>query len=212
MSRNVVFMISSVIYFSPKPIYDYPTRSIYNPEERAKQTIQTINSIRSKIPNAKIVLIEMGLQEELPEQLHKLADCYVYLGRKESIRNAADSNKSYGEALGLLLADRHIRSLNADFYYKISGRYYLDDNFAAERWSQDGFIHTGDPGMMSTRLYGFPAHRYPEWRRALKKGLPALIQGEPIEFVLFRYLDPKYHMTPLGLTGNIAPWYTVITE
>lgn len=212
MNRNIVFMISSVIYFSERPYADYPTRSIYTPEERAKQTVQTIQSIWSKLPHAKIVLIEMGLQQELPIQLHTLPDRYVYLGGNQCIRKAADENKSYGEALGLWMAHRFIRSLPADYYYKISGRYYLDHNFNIESWSKDGFTHTGDPGMMSTRLYGFPSHRYRQWRRALKKGMPAMSRSEPIEYVLFRYLDPKYHMFPIGVSGHLAPWHQPIWE
>jgi hypothetical protein len=61
MKRNTLFIVSSAIYLSSNPLCYSSTRSAFSAEKRAQQTLKTIESIRSAIPDAKIILIEMGL-------------------------------------------------------------------------------------------------------------------------------------------------------
>src|SRR3989344_7875980 len=53
------FIITSVIYPKPgKQVQYNGIRSIFSPEERAEQTLRTVESIRLKVPGAKIILVE----------------------------------------------------------------------------------------------------------------------------------------------------------
>lgn len=209
MEANTVFIIPSVIYFSPNPLSYSPVRSAFSPEERAEQTIQTIESIRSKIPNSKTILIEMGLQKTLPFNLHSLADGYVYVGHRKVVRQAADSpSKGHGEAVGLLLANKGIRSFPAQYYFKLSGRYFLDDNFDINPWlsGEEGFVAKKyNDACISTRLYGFSNSFYNSWRMSMKQGLPYLAEGEAMENVMPKTISTIRHIDPLGVSGILAP-------
>lgn len=209
MEANIVFIIPSVIYFSDNPLSYSPVRSVFSPEERAEQTIKTIESIRSKVPNSKSILIEMGLHEILPFNLHSLADSYIYLGKRRVVREAADStSKGHGEALGLLLANNSIRSFPAQYYFKLSGRYYLDDNFNINQWLSrgDGFdAKKYNDDCISTRLYGFSNSFYNSWRNSMKQGIPYLEAGEAMENVMPKTISSIRHIDPVGVSGILAP-------
>ncbi|CAM4388315.1 hypothetical protein L1N85_23730 [Paenibacillus alkaliterrae] len=209
MDANIVFIIPSVIYFSQNPLSPDIARSVFSPEERAGQTKQTIESIRSKIPTSKIILIEMGLHEILPFNLHALADRYVYLGNREMVRPAVDSTcKGHGEAIGLVLANKAIRSFQAKYYFKLSGRYYLDENFNINPWLSggEGFVAKKyNDSCISTRLYGFSESFYDTWRISMKRGIPYLARSEAMESVIPKVISTIRHMDPVGVSGILAP-------
>lgn len=209
MEENIVFIIPSVIHFSHNPLSYSPVRSVFTPVERAKQTIKTIESIRSKIPNSKTILIEMGLEYSLPFNLHELADKYVYLGDSKIVREAADSSsKGHGEAVGMVLADKYIRSFPAQYYFKLSGRYYLDDNFDIKPWlsGEEGLVAKKyNDECISTRLYGFSNNFYDSWRNSMEQGLSYLAAGEAMEMVIPKTISTIRHLETVGVSGILAP-------
>lgn len=206
MERNTLFIISSAIYITEKPLSYTPTRTVFSAEERGRQTLDTILSIRKALPNSKIMLIEMGLEKALPCHVEYIVDKYLYLGNKKIIRDAVDGPyKGYGEALGLYLANPWILRFNADYYFKISGRYYLNNEFTLSDWQNDGYSAKGGNGVFYTAFYGFPHRIYADWRQALKKSTPGLLRGEAIENALPRYLtEPVFYKRKIGLSGNIS--------
>lgn len=210
MDENIVFIIPSVIFFSPNPLNYSPVRSVFSPQERAEQTKQSIDSIRSKIPNSKVILIEMGFRETLPLNLHSLADNYVFLGNRKIIRQTADSPcKGLGEAVGLVLADKVIRSHQAKYFFKLSGRYYLNENFDMNPWltGEEGFVAKKyNDSCISTRLYGFSNNFYTCWRNSIKRSVPYLASGEAMENVMPKVISTIRHLNPVGVSGLLAPY------
>ncbi|MFA5062278.1 MAG: hypothetical protein WC526_03980 [Patescibacteria group bacterium] len=206
--NDFCFLITSVIYSKENKKVTYGgARSIFSPQERAEQTAHTIETIRQRIPQAKVVLIEGGLKGDLPAGLRDMADQYLYLGDKKLVRRAVDSTfKSLGETMMLLSA---IKQLNqtADFYFKISGRYCLDDEFNINDWRSGGFvIHFIQEDYVSTRLYGFRKEMLAMWKYALIKGLPFSFIGYAIENTLAKFLPAKWtrRINRLGVTGLSA--------
>ena len=90
------FVITSVIYPNKANRFSTTPRSIF-PEERAQQTLQTIESIRVKVLGAKIILVESGLQVDLPFELDKKVDQYIYVGNKKLVRWSCDSKQKVWE-------------------------------------------------------------------------------------------------------------------
>jgi hypothetical protein len=203
MNREILFIVSSAIYITSKPLCYSPDRSAFNAEERAQQTLKTIESIRTTVPNAKILLIEMGLIKNLPYNMENMVDKYLYLGDKKEIREAADGPfKGLGEAMGLYLANESISSFNADYYFKISGRYYLNKEFNINNWIADGYTGRDYYGGLFTVLYGFPKRLYENWRNSLKESFPILLQGESIEIIQAKHLEkPFYYLSKMGVSG-----------
>lgn len=209
------FIISSVIFPKQKELSYTDTRSVYNPAERAAQTLKTIESIKEKVPEAKIVLVEAGLQEDLPLDLAKKVDQYIYLGNRRVVRMACDSKfKSLGEAIMFICAGKRIK-FDAETYFKISGRYFLDENFKVNDW-QGGlfrFFYIRE-SYVSTRLYSFSRNMMGKWRLALIKGLPLLLLDYPIEHILPRFIAKKY-IVPVdkaGVMGADATTGKIIKE
>ena len=135
------FIITSVIYPKPgKQVQYNGIRSIFSPEERAEQTLRTVESIRLKVPGAKIILVESGLQEILPYELAKKVDQYSYVGNKKLVRWSCDSKqKSLGEIMMLYYAMKKFK-FPADFYFKISGRYFLNEEFNLRDWEEGELV------------------------------------------------------------------------
>lgn len=202
------FLITSVIYSQENKKVTYGgARSIFSPEERAEQTARTIATIRQKVPQAKIVLIEGGLRSDLPAGLTEMADQYLYLGDKKLVRWACDSTfKSLGEASMLLCAFKYLKR-DADFYFKISGRYFLNDEFNLNDWNNGGFVFQfKQADYVSTRLYGFRKEMLNIWKYALIKGLPFSFIGYAIENTLAKFIPKKFtrRINRLGVTGLSA--------
>lgn len=198
------FIITSVIYPQQGNIQYNSPRSIFNPEQRAQQTLRTIESIRAKVPNARIILVEGGLQENLPFELSKKVDQYIYVGGNKFVRFACDSKyKSLGESTMLLFAINKF-AYSADFYFKISGRYYLDEEFDVEQWKHSLFVFQYiQEDYVCTRLYGFRAEGFHTWKYALIKGLPLALISYAVENILAKYIPKKqtYNLAKLGVMG-----------
>ena len=199
---DIVFFITSVFYFKQKRLCYSDTRSVFSPKQRELDTIKTIKSIREKIPSAKIALIEAGLFSELSVDLKAQVDYFIFLGNNFFVRFFVDSaNKSFGEAVISVLG---IRKLNFNRFFKISGRYWLNDNFDLSKYDQDEFCFKElGGGGFSTRLYSFPGNLKLIWTRALLMGLPYFFINYPIEFVLGKMIhsDLVKKINKLGLSG-----------
>ena len=201
------FLITSVIYSKENKKVSYGgARSIFTPDERIQQTAHTIATIRQKAPQAKVVLVEAGLRN-LPDDLKEKADQYLYLGDKKLVRWACDSTfKSLGETSMLLYTLKYLKQ-EADFYFKISGRYFLSDEFDLNSWSDGGFVlYFIQDDYISTRLYGFRKEMLKTWKYALIKGLPFSFIGYAIENTLARFVPAKFtrRISKLGVTGLSA--------
>lgn len=212
---KIVFIITSVIYPADKPLNYSAVRSYFTPDERVDQTILTIESIRSRFNNAYIVLLEMGISERnIPLELKSIVDRFIFLGDKRVVRFACDSKyKGFGESVGLLAASSAISGLG-DYFFKISGRYFLTDNFDIELWELNKFGVRKYGKDISTRLYGFPEEKFVYWKKALWRSLPKLLMGKQIESTLPQYLPEgcMYTINKLGVAGYVAPNGVYIEE
>jgi hypothetical protein len=205
-------VVSSVVECRQKALTYSPTRSHFDAPERADQTVQTIASVREHIPGARIVVVEMGLDADVARgEIAAAADDWIYVGANPLVRRAVDSKrKGLGEAVGLLAAVRHLAP--AGYYFKLSGRYRLT-SFDAASWSRDRFSFKRYGDDVSTRFYGFPASRFPDWWRALARSVALLALGYSIEAVLPRHLDDRIADVPrLGIAGLTAVEGELLTE
>lgn len=204
MPKSFCFIITSVIYAKTGTIQYNSPRSVFSPEDRARQTLETIASIRQKVPGAKIILVESGLRQELPCDLANQVDQYIYVGAKRLVRAACDSPyKSLGEIMMLLCSVKRF-AFKADFYFKISGRYYLDEEFDIKAWQQGRFVlQYIQPDYVCTRLYGWRASAFHIWQAALVKSVPLALVAYAVENTLARYIprDQVVHLERLGVTG-----------
>lgn len=216
MGDSIAFIIPSVIYSASGPLSYTPVRSVYSPEERALQTKDGIKSVRLKVPGSKIILVELGLKKTLPYGLDTIADEYIYAGENKAVRRIVDGpNKGHGEAVALLLTDGPSKKFGPRYFFKLSGRYKLNDRFNLNGWFsvKDGLAAKKySNSCVSTRLYGFHADFYPEWRSGIIRAIPDLRFGWAFEDTLPKFVKKIVHMETLGVSGHIAPFGTGIVE
>lgn len=194
--------VTSLIYVKDRKL-TYGVRSVFNAEKRAEQTLATIKSIRERAPAATIVLIEAGLREDIPAAVRAAADTYIYVGGSKLVRLACDSPfKSLGETVLLLAGYKALP--NAKRYFKMSGRYWLNNEFNQAAWQGDNFsFYYIRTDFISTRLYSFSIAAKRRWRFALIKSLPYLFLDYPIEFLLPKFVAAKYitKINRVGVSG-----------
>ena len=211
---EITFIITSVINFSKKKLSYSKVRSVYSPEEREQQTLQTINSIREKVPGASIVLVEMGLRKNIDSAVINAADRFIYVGNNWLVKWSCSSNhKGLGEAMGLLIASSRIKT-GAVLYFKISGRYLLNNEFKLDGWDNRHYCFKKYGNNISTRLYSFGPSVFLHWKKVLCKSIPSLYKGYSIEEIMPRFI-PAGSITEipvLGVSGFIAPNAESISE
>lgn len=130
-SLNSLFLVSSAIHAK---------HGIYNTQERLVQTLRTCRSIRNKVPNATIYLLDGGyknISDIEGKELEQHCDKFYNFSENVNVINVQaienhDIVKNFIELymFSTYLNDHHER-LSRDFsrIFKISGRYRLNDNY-----------------------------------------------------------------------------------
>ena len=118
------------------PLSYIDTRSVFTHEERYAQTIETIKSVRSKIPNSIICLVECSkFTDDQHEYISSLVDHFINLFDNTELRSKIyGKSKSLGEGTMTIAALQYILSNKLDYtsLYKISGRYWLSESFSLD--------------------------------------------------------------------------------
>jgi hypothetical protein len=114
---------------------------VFSPAERLEQTLGTITSIKNKIPDAKIVIMECcgtPLTAEQADQLRASADYFIDYSNDPDVQAMYDSDNwdvvkngteimCFGNALEQLKEAGEFKGI--DRIHKMSGRYILNDMF-----------------------------------------------------------------------------------
>ena len=155
---NDLVLITSVINTPNKQLSYSKTRSVFSRRERFEQTKKTIQSIKGKIYNCKIILVECTDFNE--EENNYFKDNCDYLLNLWNDKNLHDYifgiSKSLGEGTMTIKAIQYIQLLNLEYnyLYKISGRYWLNDNFSLNSVESNIFKRIdNNPNNIFTALY-----------------------------------------------------------
>lgn len=116
--------------------------SKFDAEERLSQTLETVNSVREKIPDAKIVIIDCSgipLSEDQIETFRFNSDWFLNMSNDPVIQHVYHSTENWDivknlcELAAFNSALRLLDEANVfdgvDRIYKLSGRYTLTDEF-----------------------------------------------------------------------------------
>ena len=166
--------------------------SLYSPEERLKQTLETIASVRERIPDAVICLTDCGipgLTDEQIEILTKDVDHFIDFSLDDNVKWIHD-NVQVQDIVKNLTEMSVVRSFfnyalehgwydKCDRIFKVSGRYTLTDKFNTADYENNiisdkyvvskrmlsQFAHgiTGIDQQYMLRVYSFGANRIREF-------------------------------------------------
>ena len=251
-SINIV-LITSVINPPNKPLSYSSSRSIYSAEERFIQTQKTIASIREKIPNNKIFILECSsLTPSQKEYLTDNSEYFINLYCQNidcqnivcqdldcqdlDCQNTQDDiygiSKALGEGTMTIKALEYITnhiipdittkyniSIENINLFKISGRYWLTDNFYYNEFSAPSNVVfkqiENNPNNIFTALYKLPASMIDNLYKFLtdKNNISRMRQciGYEVLFADFvkeisnldKYIYIKF-INPIGLSGYVT--------
>ena len=140
--KNII-IITSVINCPDKELTYYGKRSVFTTKTRYKQTLKTIETIRKHIPNVDIFLAECSNMTnfvDYEDDIREKVDYYFNFHNDEGVKKAVYSgSKGWGETKLLLASLEKINQLKMNYKYlfKISGRYYLNDDFNYENFNNN---------------------------------------------------------------------------
>jgi hypothetical protein len=222
--RNLV-IITSVIKISSQPLSYSSVRSKHTWQERLADTLKTIDSIKQHIPNVFIVLIEGSKIDDDTANLLMKRGCNHIHYVPEQLKHVVDgAHKSVGEVMMIL---NYLETLTPpevtkfDTFSKISGRYYLTNNFVWEKHPHDKALYQCETdGRCNTRYYMIPVKYLDVYKATLQAALldKDFIEGRTdIEgYNIFRNI-PNYTKIVrghdmLGVQGYIAPTNELVED
>lgn len=156
---------------------------VFTSVERLHQTLSTIDSIKERVPDAKIVVVEMAaipLTAEQTEILESRSDLLINFNDDEDVQAifVSDNWDVVKNTTEVMCFSRALQQCldngefdDVDRVHKISGRYRLNDNFSLQRYednptrlivthrhkSQFPFEVTGVEFQYMSRLWSWPA-------------------------------------------------------
>jgi hypothetical protein len=212
---------------------------VYTPEQRLAQTLLTIKSVKDRVPDVKIIVTEICGEPLKPEQeatLEAACDLLIDFTGDEDVKSIYQSSNwdvvkstteimCFGRALRMCLDDGDFEGY--DRIHKISGRYFLNDEFDLSRYealadrivttkkyaSQFPIEVTGVELQYMSRLWSWPAGATEQIIDVYNNGLNYIASRVAaggycdIEHALYKYLPAELitEVSPIGLQGAIAP-------
>jgi hypothetical protein len=211
MEYSDLFLITSVINTGDKAWSYCATRSFYTPQERFEQTLQTIESIRNLNDSSRIMLVECSdLSESMTVALKSKVDYFLQCIDDADVRASClnSEKKGYGEAKKSQRAVEYILTHNVQFnrLFKISGRYFLNDQFIKSRFSETVYTFRRKvDGTNSTVLYSVPYALLNHYLAQLKRCSDVYArQVIGYEIVLPSGCTPMCEIEIVGVSGKVA--------
>lgn len=216
---KTIVLITSIIDPPNKPLSYISTRSIYTSDERFEQTKKTFQTVREKIPNAKTFLVECSkLNQEQETFMLQNSDYFLNLYGNEEIRkNMHSESKSLCEGTMTYQALQSIENnhIEYDKLIKISGRYWLSDNFDYDKnFNHDKMVvkYIGnDKNNVFTALFQLPREMVEKFKVFLLSNLDKMINciGYEVLFGIFIHSENISStnlviVEPIGLCGFLS--------
>jgi hypothetical protein len=119
----------------------YP-RSIYNSDERFNQTLESIKSAKTNIPNCKIILVEASPLTEEQQKIYSSLCYVVNISDIPTVKQIVNgNNKSLGEAITMFYAMEFIMKNQIEYsiLFKLCSRNVFNEHFNINNFSSDKF-------------------------------------------------------------------------
>lgn len=211
-----ITLITSIINTPNIPLSYIKTRSIYTREKRFEQTKKTIESIKEKIPDNKIFVIECSqLTSEESNYFQSNTDIFINImdtNNKNLIDRMFTKSKAMGEGTMTIFAINYLFSNKIQFknLFKISGRYWLTENFQYSNFDNECIVIKyidNDTTNTLTSLYKLPKTKIFDWYEFLINSEEDFNKCIGYENIFANFINTKPNvivMDKIGVAGNIA--------
>ncbi len=157
--KNIV-IITSKIYTSNNSFSYVNHRSIYSKDERLSQTINTINSIRNKIPNSYIILFDNSeMDNNEYDLLYNHVEQFINITDNSELNYYTNEYeyKAFAEIFQMIkLYDVFLKKIDSRMInniFKITGRYILNEHFNYNNYDNDKNIFKRDYSLDYMKYY-----------------------------------------------------------
>jgi len=216
-------IITSVCNPPELPLSYCNKRSIYTNIERYDQLLKTIKSVREKIVDSIIVLVECSeFLKSNENELITLVNDYINVYNNNTIKNSIYSPyKGWGESEQLIVGLTFIKNKYKCHgnIFKISGRYYFNDNFNINFYNNDKIICSkinNNISNINTRLYKLPSTMINEFIQHLENMKLLFMNGYGAEIIFAKFilnrLNDTVFLDVLGVSGTIAVSGEIIND
>ena len=166
-NKNIVIITSKIIV----SLYSFSyssTRSVYSTEERYIQTLETIQTIRQKIPNSFIILVDNSkLNSDCFEILEENVDIFINVTNNNVLNYYTNicKYKWLSDMTHQLFVYeyflKHICHTNFKHIFKISGRYLLNETFNYNNFDNSDFIMKKNENVIDRNYYYTSFFKFP---------------------------------------------------
>ena len=212
---NNLVLITSVICTPNNPLSYTSTRSVFTHDERFAQTKKTIETVKEKIPNAKIFIVECSeLNDEQTDYFTKNSDYFLNLfDETEKCANVYGKSKSLGEGTMTFCALEYVLNNNIIFdnLIKISGRYWLSDKFNYNNFNNTNIVIKyidNNHDNVFTALYKIPMETVINFKLFLQNKFKEMINLIGYEILFANFIKTENiqitNIDHVGLEGYIS--------
>ncbi len=213
---NNLVLITSVICIENKPLSYTNIRSVYSHKERFEQTKKTIQSVKEKIPNVKIFIVECSnLNKDMTDYLIQNSDYFLNLYENEKIRNNTTGiSKALGEGTMTICAIKYIKHNNIQYdnFFKITGRYWLSNSFNYNNFNNnDIIVHyiNDNSNNTCTSLYKLHHSNVDDFMNFLNRNMHLMFEciGYEILFAIFlkeSKVNNVISLKKVGVNGYVS--------
>lgn len=212
---NYLFVITSTINANI---------GVISNSDRYFQTLNTINSIKLKVPNSKIIVVDSSTSELSKKQLDDLSknvDAVLVAGEIPQIKNLSSYGlKSHAETELMFIAFDFIKKMQLTDIariFKISGRYELTDKFDISLYDNidTGYVFkkqrpswkNDESIILDTRLWSFSVNLLDEISSIYHEIYKSIQQENlDIEHAIAKHIDKNklIELDEVGLKGIVA--------
>lgn len=211
---NNIVLVTSIIKPPDNPL-SYGKRSCFTSEERFEQTKVTINSIKEKIPNALIFIVECSeLDDNQYNYFIENSNYFLNLYSDINLRNRMHSDsKSLCEGTMTICALEYLIQTNIQYdnLIKISGRYYLSENFYLDNFKNNDIVIKyidNDINNVFTGLYKLPKFCAENLKNFLENNIYKMVSFIGYEILFAEFIQSqlinKIIISPIGLKGYVS--------
>ena len=217
-NKNLV-IITSVLNISKNELSYYSVRSVFDIYERYKQTLKTIETIKKYIPNYFIIFCEcsdLNSYNDIEVDLKNNVDVFMNYYKNKNIKKEVDSKyKGSGENSILLEIIKYINKENLIFdnIFKISGRYYLNDDFKFDKFNNNYNQFTlwdNNFNSYASLFYKIKFKYLNLLYYCFELFVPKLKNGETLEILINKYFNKYMNyqnitiLDKLNISGNLS--------
>ena len=209
-------LITSVVNTPNTPLSYSKVRSVFTRNERYEQTKKTIQSIKEKIPNSKIIIVECtDFTKEEKDYFEKHCDWVLNLwNRLELHPRIFGVSKAMGEGTMTIEALKFLIKNNFKYnnLFKICGRYWLNNNFNYDKYNNNNLVFkkiNENINNIFTSFYKIPYNSTSNLLKFLIENEKSMVQCIGYEVLFAKYLnhinyDNVKFIDNIGYEGNVT--------